>query len=157
MKPGILVVEDDQASRELLQVWLEGQGCTVRCVADVAGAHAAIGAAKPDLILLDIGLGAEDGLQIAAWVRQHADTAIIPVIAVTAHAMVSDRQRIFASGCNAFLAKPVDFEELRTTLGEWLPGDGRPAGTHAGSGNVETERMIRADQSIRGGRRPANL
>ena len=120
MKPTVLVVEDDLASRELLQVWLEGEGYAVQCTSDVHGSRAAICAAKPDLILLDIGLGGEDGLELAAWLRRQPQAATIPVIAVTAHAMISERERIFASGCNAFLAKPVDFDELRGFLSDWL-------------------------------------
>lgn len=137
MRHSLLVVEDDPASSELLQLWLQAEGYDVRCAADIAASRAAIGQCPPDLVLLDIGLGAEDGLQLAAWIRQQPHTAAIPVIAVTAHAMVSERGRIFASGCNAFLAKPLDFEELRQALQDWLLGRGtakahEPSSTRTG-------------------------
>ena len=151
MRPAVLVVEDDAASRELLQLWLHAEGYQVRCATDVAASRAAIGEAAPDLILLDIGLGAEDGLELAAWIRQQPQTAAIPVIAVTAHAMVSDRARIFASGCNAFLAKPVDFQELRTALQDWLHPAARDTAPSPGHRKAASERRTCADQSVRRG------
>lgn len=151
MRPAILVVEDDPASSELLQLWLQAEGYDVRCAADISASRAAIGESAPDLILLDIGLGAEDGLQLAAWVRQQPQLATIPVIAVTAHAMVAHRARIFASGCNAFLAKPVDFEELRQALRDWLAGGDKPGASEPNHQEASSERSTRADQSIRCG------
>lgn len=150
MRRAVFVVEDDPASSELLQLWLQAEGYEVRCAADISASRAAIGETVPDLILLDIGLGAEDGLQLAAWIRQQPQTAAIPVIAVTAHAMVSDRARIFASGCNAFLAKPVDFEELRQALRDWL-NHGKEIAPEANHRESSSERGKRADQSVRSG------
>ena len=74
----------------------------------------------PDAVLLDINLGAEDGLDLAAWMRQKPELREIPVIAVTAHALVSEQERILRAGCKACLSKPINFEGLREELNHWL-------------------------------------
>ncbi len=117
----VLIVEDDPASSELLRVWLEMEGYSVEAAADLSSGRQVIERCPPDLILLDIGLGPESGLDLAKWVRAHPAHQGIPMIAVTAHAMVSERQRIFASGCNQFVAKPVDLAELGRLMRRWLP------------------------------------
>jgi len=116
----VLVVEDDPASRDLMDVWLTDAGFEVRCAKDIAGSRQAALELNPHLILLDIGLGPESGLDFAAWIRSNSAFGAVPIIAVTAHAMVSDRERIFTSGCNAFMPKPVDLKELRSQIDFWL-------------------------------------
>ena len=80
----------------------------------------------PDAILLDVQLGDEDGLSIAMWIRRQPDLARIPIIAVTAHAMVTEQERIFQSGCNAYVPKPIDFKLLAKELRRWLLLHGTP-------------------------------
>jgi len=77
-------------------------------------------------VLLDVQLGADDGLSLAAWLRQQPALRDIPVIAVTAHAMVTERERILQAGCNACVSKPVDFKLLREHLERWLARPGMP-------------------------------
>jgi CheY-like chemotaxis protein len=116
MKNRILVVEDNPPSRELLSDWLELEGFEVIGAANVEQAYAVFADAPPDAVLLDVQLGVEDGLSIAKWIREHFEFRNIPVIAVTAHAMVTDQERVILAGCNACVSKPVDFQLLRQNL-----------------------------------------
>lgn len=116
MKPRILVVEDNPLSRELLCDWLETEGYEVTSTADLKSAFAAVRSHQPHAVLLDIQVGGEDGLALAAWIRQEPSFREIPVIAVTAHAMADERQRILQGGCNACFSKPVDFAALQKQL-----------------------------------------
>jgi len=74
----------------------------------------------PGAVLLDINLGKDDGLDLLAWMRQKPETREIPVIAVTAHALVAEQERILQAGCRGCLSKPVDFRRLREELNRWL-------------------------------------
>jgi CheY-like chemotaxis protein len=123
----ILVVEDNDLSRELLCDWLETENYQVTSASDLQQAFDAIKELPPDAILLDVQLGDQDGLSIATWIRHQPTLAHIRIIAVTAHAMVTEQQRIFQSGCNAYVPKPVDFKVLGKELQQWLamPTTGR--------------------------------
>jgi CheY-like chemotaxis protein len=118
----ILVVEDNLVNRELLCVWLETEGYDVTSAEDLQAAFAAVQSYQPHAVLLDIQLGDADGADFATWVRQQ-DSSLrqIPIIAVTAHAMTSERQRILQAGCNACIPKPIDFQELKDQLNGSLP------------------------------------
>lgn len=120
MRTRILVVEDNDFSREMLCDWLELQGYEVDSSPNLSGAIRAVERARPAVVLLDVQLGADDGLSLAAWLRKDEALLHIPVIAVTAHAMLTDRERILQSGCNACISKPVDFDSLREQLNRWL-------------------------------------
>jgi CheY-like chemotaxis protein len=116
----ILVVEDNELNRELLCDWLGGRGYQVASAVNLQQAFTAIQEQPPDAILLDVQLGDQDGLSIASWIRRQPALAQIPVIAVTAHAMMTERDRIFQSGCNAYVPKPIDFKLLNEQLERWL-------------------------------------
>ena len=120
MKHGILVVEDNQLNRELLCDWLEVEGYEVWSAADLKASREVFAKRVPDAILLDINLGAENGLDLLAWMRQEPELGEIPVIAVTAHALVTEQERILQAGCRACLSKPINFEGLREQLNHWL-------------------------------------
>ena len=122
MKRGILVVEDNQLNRELLCDWLEVEGYEVWSAADLKASYESFSKRLPDAVLLDINLGADDGLDLIAWMRQRPEMRDIPVIAVTAHALVTEQGRILTAGCTACLSKPVDFQLLREELNRWLQG-----------------------------------
>ncbi len=116
----ILVVEDNDLSRELLCDWLESEGYQVTSAVSLQQAFDAIKKLPPDAILLDVQLGDQDGLSIATWIRHQPALAHIRIIAVTAHAMVTEQKRIFESGCNAYVPKPIDFKVLTKQLQQWL-------------------------------------
>ena len=120
MKKRILVVEDNSLNRELLCDWLEAEGHEALDAEDLAGAQRLLQSARPDAVLLDVQLGNEDGLSLAAWMRRQPGFSGIPVIAVTAHALVTEQQRFLQSGCNACISKPIDFKLLHRELGKWL-------------------------------------
>jgi two-component system cell cycle response regulator DivK len=120
LRHGILVVEDNQLNCELLCDWLEVEGYEVWSTADLKTSYEVFAKRLPDAVLLDINLGAENGLGLVAWMRQKPGTSEIPVIAVTAHALVSEREQILQAGCRACLSKPIDFQLLREELNCWL-------------------------------------
>jgi two-component system, cell cycle response regulator DivK len=120
LKRCILVVEDNPLNRELLRDWLEVEGYEVWTATDLKTSHDVFAKQIPDAVLLDINLGKDDGLDLVAWMRQKPETREIPVIAVTAHAMVAEQERILKSGCIACLSKPVDFQQLREHLNRQL-------------------------------------
>jgi two-component system, cell cycle response regulator DivK len=120
MKYRVLIVEDNQANSELLSDWLESESFEVGVAENLDLAFASLRNKMPHLILLDVQLGAEDGLILAAQIRQESTMSHIPVIAVTAHAMVTDQERVIQAGCNACISKPIDFRLLRKELQHWL-------------------------------------
>ena len=120
MKHGILVVEDNQLNCELLCDWLEVEGYEVWSAADLKVSYEVLAKRLPDAVLLDINLGAENGLDLVAWMRQKPELGEIPVIAVTAHALVTEQEGILQAGCRACLSKPIDFQLLREELDRCL-------------------------------------
>jgi CheY-like chemotaxis protein len=116
LKRCILVVEDNPLNRELLRDWLEVEGYEVWIAADLKSSREVFAKRILDAVLLDINLGKDDGLNLVAWMRQRPETCEIPVIAVTAHAMAAEQERILKSGCKACLSKPIDFQQLREQL-----------------------------------------
>jgi two-component system cell cycle response regulator DivK len=126
----ILVVEDNDLSRELLCDWLESEGYQVTSASALDQAFDAIKKLPPDAVLLDVQLGDQDGLSMASWMRRQPTLSHIPIIAVTAHAMVTEQERISQAGCNACVPKPIDFKVLTQQLQHWLavPATGRSTG-----------------------------
>jgi two-component system, sensor histidine kinase and response regulator len=122
----ILVVEDNPLNRELLCDWLEVEGHEVRSVEDLSAAIRSIEDSEPDAVLLDVQLGDEDGLSLAGWMRKQARLCSIPVIAVSAHAMVTEQSRFLEAGCNACISKPINFDVLRNELDRWLQTRRKP-------------------------------
>jgi CheY-like chemotaxis protein len=116
----ILVVEDNPLNCELLCDWLEEEGFRVASATCLDEARAEFDTDPPGAVLLDVQLGLEDGLALAAWIRDHPRHRSLPVIAVTAHAMVTDQQRVMQAGCNACVSKPIDFRQLRNYLDTYL-------------------------------------
>jgi two-component system, cell cycle response regulator DivK len=120
LKHVILVVEDNQLNRELLCDWLEMEGYEVCFSANLKASYEVFAKRLPDAVLLDINLGGENGLDLVAWMRQEPELGEIPVIAVTAHALVTEQQQILQAGCRACLSKPINFEALREQLNHWV-------------------------------------
>ena len=120
MKRRILVVEDNAANLELLVDWLESEDFQVQTATTLDEAFAAFKGEPPETVLLDVQLGPQDGLALATWIRGEPNLRALPVIAVTAHAMLTDYERVMRAGCNACISKPVDFRQLREELDRWL-------------------------------------
>jgi CheY-like chemotaxis protein len=120
LKHCILIVEDNQLNRELLRDWLEVEDYEVWSAADLNASYEVFSKRLPDIVLLDINLSKDNGLDLLAWMRQKPQTCEIPVLAVTAHALVAEQERILKAGCRACLSKPIDFQLLRKELNRWL-------------------------------------
>jgi CheY-like chemotaxis protein len=116
----ILVVEDNATNLELLVDWLESENFQVLTATTLDEAFAAFKGDPPETVLLDVQLGAQDGLTLATWIRREPKFRAIPVIAVTAHAMLTDYERVMRAGCSACVSKPIDFRQLRVQLDRWL-------------------------------------
>jgi two-component system cell cycle response regulator DivK len=122
LKRPILVVEDNPLNRELLCDWLEVEGYEVWSAEDLNSSYETFKKRVPNAVLLDINLDKEDGLELLTWMREKPDLKDIPVIAVTAHALPAEQQRILAAGCDACLSKPIDFLLLQKQLNHCLQG-----------------------------------
>ncbi|MFZ0639663.1 MAG: response regulator [Candidatus Acidiferrales bacterium] len=116
MKHRILVVEDNLPNRELLCDWLEAEGFEVLSAENLEQSFAAFKIQPPHAVLLDVQLGREDGLSLAKWIRQDPKLHDLPIIAVTAHAMVTDQERVIQAGCDTCVSKPIDFKLLAAQL-----------------------------------------
>ena len=107
----IAVVEDNPDNRLLLQVILEGQFELVE-YADGVSALSGITASPPDLVLMDISLPGMDGEEVLGQLRADPALRDIPAIALTAHAMVGDRERLLQAGFDEYVTKPVVNERV---------------------------------------------
>ena len=105
----ILLVEDNLLNQELVTDLLELGGHTV-IPADSGeiALEIARSGQQLDLILMDVSLPGKDGLTVTAELKADPKTKDIPVIAVTAHSMVKDRERIATAGCDGYVTKPID-------------------------------------------------
>lgn len=108
----ILLVEDNEMNRDMLSRRLRRRGHEVLIAADGAEALRVAGEAQPELVLMDLSLPVMDGWEATGRMKANPQTASIPVIALTAHAMDADRERALAAGCDDFDTKPVDIERL---------------------------------------------
>jgi two-component system sensor histidine kinase/response regulator len=121
MSHRLLIVEDNPLNRELLCDWLDTEGFNVEAAANLREAFDALEERPPQAVLLDVQLGVEDGLTLAAWIRKDQRFRNLPVIAVTAHAMLTEQNRVMQAGCNACVSKPIDFALLKNHLQAFLP------------------------------------
>ena len=108
----ILLVEDNEMNRDMLSRRLIRRGHDVTMAIDgPAGIDCAV-ENRPDLILMDISLPGMDGWEVTKVLRSRPETASIPIIALTAHAMEIDRQQSLEVGCNDYDTKPIDLARL---------------------------------------------
>lgn len=108
----ILIVEDSFANRDMLTRRLQRSGFTVCSAADGSTGVAMSVSEMPEVILMDVALGEMDGWQATRLIKADARTEHIPVIALTAHALESDREKSVEVGCADFDTKPVDLTRL---------------------------------------------
>ena len=110
--PTILLVEDNELNRDMLSRRLARKGYDVVIAEDGAKGLSAASDSKPDLILMDMSLPVIDGWEATRRLKAEPQTRAIPVIALTAHAMSSDREKAVAAGCDDYDTKPVELERL---------------------------------------------
>ena len=112
----VLIIEDNPANMKLVSLLLRNAGHTVLCAVDAEAGLTLARADQPDLILMDIQLPDMDGLAATALLKQDPATAAIPVIALTAMAMKEDREKTTVAGCDAYIAKPLRYQELYAAI-----------------------------------------
>lgn len=116
----IMVVEDYDDTRHLLKAVLEKEGYQV--LEAINGQEAIQIAQKehPDLILMDLDLPILDGIGATQYLRQQSYTKAVPIVAMTAYPMSYTRVKAFAKGCDEYLSKPIDFDELKKQVMRYL-------------------------------------
>ncbi len=110
--PRILVIDDNEPNRRILSRRLERRGFEVLLANDGKAGVATALAEKPDLILMDMNMPHIDGWEATRQIKAAPETAAVPVIGLTAHALTGDRERAIEAGCSDYHIKPVDFPKL---------------------------------------------
>ncbi len=110
--PKILLVEDNEMNRDMLSRRLQRKGYSVVTAHDGEQGLLMARSEMPDLILMDISLPLMGGLEVARLLKSDEATRQIPIIALTAHALVTDRDKAFEAGCDDYDTKPVEFGRL---------------------------------------------
>jgi len=108
----ILLVEDNEMNRDMLSRRLTRRGYDVILAVDGESGLALAGSEAPSLILMDMSLPILDGWEAARRLKAAPETQRIPVIALTAHAMSSDRDKALTAGCDDYDTKPIELERL---------------------------------------------
>ena len=108
----ILIIEDNEMNRDMLSRRLEKRGHRVITANDGASGVARAKAEAPDIILMDMSLPVIDGWEASRQLKADPATAVIPIIALTAHAMATDREKALLAGCNDYDTKPVELPRL---------------------------------------------
>jgi CheY-like chemotaxis protein len=110
--PTVVLVEDNEMNRDMLMRRLARRGWTVEIAVDGGEALRVVASVLPDIVLMDMGLPVLDGWEATRRLKADPATARIPVVALTAHAMSTDRDAAFAAGCDDYETKPIDLERL---------------------------------------------
>ncbi len=116
----VLVVEDNAANMKLCHALLDAHGYVVLQATDGMEGLRMAREHRPDLILMDIRLPDFSGLEVTKWLKEDENLKSIPVIAVTAFAMIDDEERCRDSGCDGYLSKPISIPDLLQTVERFL-------------------------------------
>lgn len=114
--PKILLVEDNEMNRDMLSRRLERRGFQVVIAVDGAEGLAMASSESPDLILMDMSLPVMNGWDATRQLKSQEGTRAIPVIALTAHAMASDREKALEAGCDDYDTKPIELPRLLSKI-----------------------------------------
>ncbi|MGD8464619.1 MAG: response regulator [Anaerolineae bacterium] len=112
----ILIVEDNELNRDMLSRRLRRRGFTILLAETGEEGLTITSAQRPDLILMDISLPGLDGWDVTRRIKADDTLRTIPIIALTAHAMPTDRQKSLAAGCDDYDTKPIDLNRLLTKI-----------------------------------------
>ena len=122
MRPAtILIVEDNPDSLQLIKYLLAAFGYAVISASNGEEGVASARDRRPDLILMDLQLPAVDGFEAARRIHDTSETKHIPIVAVTASAMVGERNRILSSGFDGYICKPITPETIVAQVESFLP------------------------------------
>ena len=124
--PKILLVEDNEMNRDMLSRRLVRSGFEVVMAVDGQQGVAMASSETPDLILMDISLPVIDGWEATRRIKGDEGTKAIPIIALTAHALASDREKAMEVGCDGYLAKPCEPRRVVAEVERFI-GAGREA------------------------------
>lgn len=116
----ILIIEDNEENRDALSRRLERRGFQIVMAFDGKLGIEAAKVEKPDIILMDMNMPVMDGWEASRQLKTIPETAAIPIIALTAHAMASDRDRAIEAGCLDYHSKPVELPKLISQIEEIL-------------------------------------
>ncbi|OHB88190.1 MAG: hypothetical protein A3D13_05005 [Planctomycetes bacterium RIFCSPHIGHO2_02_FULL_40_12] len=116
----ILIVDDNQMNMELASDLLGVNGYQVFQAGDAKTGIDIAKKEKPDLILMDVQLPGMDGLQATSILKEDVETRDIPVIALTAHAMKGDEEKILEAGCAGYISKPIDTRKFPGKVKDFL-------------------------------------
>ncbi len=120
----VLLVEDNAVNQQVAREILEGAGLAVDIAGDGRDALRKVAEAEYQAVLMDIQMPGMDGLEAARRIRQDPRHAGLPIIAMTAQALPSDRERSLQAGMDAHVNKPVDPDEIYAVLGQYIPAEG---------------------------------
>jgi CheY-like chemotaxis protein len=118
----LLLVEDNEMNRDMLSRRLERRGYDVQLAHDGQQGLDAARRETPDLVVLDMDLPVVDGWEVARRLKADERTRAVPIIALTAHAMVGDRDKALDAGCDDYDTKPVEFTRLLQKIEALLRG-----------------------------------
>lgn len=116
----ILIVEDNMDTYELVRFILEKNGFETFLAMNGRDGVNAANKQRPDLIIMDLSMPEMDGWTAMRLIKNDAATSSIPMIALTAHALPSDRKRAFDAGCDEYITKPMDLIDLLDTVKSWM-------------------------------------
>ena len=119
--PKILLIEDNEMNRNMLSRRLERKGYQVLLAVDGQNGMVLARAESPDLILMDMSLPVLDGWEASRQLKADPQTRLVPIIALTAHAMAGDRERAIEAGCDDYDTKPVELPRLLEKIEALLP------------------------------------
>ena len=122
----ILIVEDNELNMKLLRDVLDAHGYATMTTGEGAVALALAREKRPDLILLDLQLPDISGFEAVRRLKNHEETRTIPVVAVTAFAMVGDERKALTSGCDAYLSKPILLRDFLALVDRFVGGAAAP-------------------------------
>ncbi len=117
----ILVLEDNLINLKLVCDTLKYEGYEIFKAVNAEEAQQIIDQNRPDLVLLDIALPGMDGLTFTRKLRSDEKTKDLVIVALTAFAMVGDKQKALDAGCNGYITKPIDIENLPAIIAGYLP------------------------------------
>jgi two-component system cell cycle response regulator DivK len=121
-KAKVLYIEDNPDNFTLVKRVLEIEGYDVIGAENGQQGLAKATSQKPDLIITDINLPDIDGYEVTDALKKGAATAHIPVIAMTANVMKKDRENVLQAGCDGYISKPIDIDELPVQIESFLKG-----------------------------------
>ena len=122
----ILLIEDNEMNRDMLSRRLERRGYQVLIAVDGEQGVKMAQSEAPDLILMDMSLPVMNGWEAARQLKATSETRTIPIIALTAHAMLGDREKAIEAGCDDFDTKPIELPRLLDKIEALLAGKTAP-------------------------------